>query len=113
MARHTTGDPDVAHDDSLRRYELSLDGEVVGVAEYVDRDGTRAFVHTEIVPELRSGGLAARLVHAALVDARSAGRRPVPVCAYVVAYARRHPELFDSLGPAAPEGEGASPDPSE
>ena len=40
-------------------------------------------------------GFAARLVGAALADARKRGFKIVPACSYIVAYVRRHPEYDD------------------
>ncbi|MDA8292040.1 MAG: GNAT family N-acetyltransferase [Actinomycetota bacterium] len=106
MATRETRDRDVLHDDAAGRYELWLDDELVGVADYVDRDGALAFVHTEILPGRRNEGLAARLVRAALEDVVASGRRFVPVCPYVVAYVGRHPEI------AGPRPSASSPEAS-
>ena len=65
-----------------------------------DRD-TRGEVlvlhHTEVPPALEGRGIAAALVAAALAWARSEGLRVRPLCSYVAAYMRRHPETLDLL----------------
>jgi predicted GNAT family acetyltransferase len=65
------------------RYELVIDGELVGVADY-RIDGDRiVFPHTEIDPARRGQGLGEVLVRAALDDVRTTGRKVVPHCWFV------------------------------
>ena len=58
-------------------------------------DGTITIDHTGVPPEYEGRGIAARLVNKAISDAREQGFRIVPVCSYVVAQFRRHPEWAD------------------
>lgn len=51
--------------------------------------------HTGVPPEYEGRGIAARLVNQAIADAREQGFRITPVCSYVVAQFRRHPEWAD------------------
>ena len=46
-------------------------------------------------PAFEGRGIAAKLVNAAINDARSQGFKIVPVCSYVAAQFRRHPEWAD------------------
>jgi uncharacterized protein len=74
---------EVRNAEDRSRYELLIDGELVGVADY-RIDGDRiVFPHTEITPALRGQGLGARLVRGALDDVRTTGRDVVPVCWFV------------------------------
>ena len=90
------------------RYEISVDGRPAGFAAYVDRPGgegggqRRVFTHTEIDPAYEGQGFAGVLVDAALADVRISGRRVVPVCPYVAAYLKRHPEYEDLVDRATP-----------
>ena len=84
------------HDNQERsRYEISVDGEVAGVADYVLRGESMIFPHTYIDPARRGQGLAAQLVQVALDDARRAGRTVVPQCWYVAEFIDGHPEYRD------------------
>jgi predicted GNAT family acetyltransferase len=65
------------------RYEVRLGGELVGFADYMDRDNQRLFTHTEIDPGVGKRGIGNRLVRFALEDTRESGRRVVPVCSFV------------------------------
>jgi predicted GNAT family acetyltransferase len=81
------------------RYELLVDGEVVGVADYYVDGGTWTFPHTVIAPERRGQGLGAVLVEAALDDVRRAGGRVVPTCWYVAEFIDAHPDYAELLAP--------------
>ena len=82
------------------RYELSLDGEVVGFTAYRARPGLIAFVHTEIDERLQGQGLADRLIRFALEDARERHLAVLPFCPFVKAFIERHREFE----PLVPEG---------
>ena len=82
---------------SESRYEVVLDGEIVGRAEYVLRGDTVVFTHTEIDAAHRGTGLAARLVEAALDDVRADGRSVEARCRYVRRFIDRNPAYADLL----------------
>jgi predicted GNAT family acetyltransferase len=77
------------------RYELHVDGDLVGEIRYRRQEGALALVHTEIDPALEGQGLGAVLVRGALDDLRARGELVVPVCPYVRTFIRRHPEYAD------------------
>jgi hypothetical protein len=51
-----------------------------------------ALVHTEVDPAHEGRGLAGELVEGALRDLHERGLRVIPVCPYVRAWIRDHPE---------------------
>ncbi|GGP64504.1 GNAT family N-acetyltransferase [Saccharothrix coeruleofusca] len=75
------------------RYEVFLDGELGGFADYALGDGVIAFTHTEVAVEGR--GLGGELVRHALRDARSRGLKVRPDCSFVRDYLAKHPELAE------------------
>jgi predicted GNAT family acetyltransferase len=79
------------------RYELYVDGVMVGIADFSVDGSTVVIPHTEIEPGRRNNGLGALLVKGALDDIRAAGRKVVPSCWYVRQYIDEHPEEFDLL----------------
>ena len=79
------------------RYELFLDGKLVGFADYHVDDDTVIFPHTVIDPSLRGQGLGAELVKGALEDVRDRGRSIEPRCWYVDQFVRENPEYEDLL----------------
>ena len=80
------------------RYEVSIDGEVVGFTAYRARPGLIAFVHTEVEERLQGRGLADRLIRFALEDARTRGLAVLPFCPFVKAFIERNRE-FEALVP--------------
>lgn len=83
---------EVVHNAADRRYELRSDGDLLGLLDYRLEPGAVALVHTEIDPRFERQGLGTQLVAGALADLRERGLRVVPVCPFVAAYLRRHPE---------------------
>jgi predicted GNAT family acetyltransferase len=75
------------------RYELYADGELAGEIRYRRVPGGLALVHTEVDPKRQ--GLGGVLVRGALDDLRARGLRAVPVCPFIRAHIRRHPEYED------------------
>ena len=87
---------DVVHRPERRRFELTIDGRVCH-ADYL-LDGTEMTVHhTEVPPALRGRGLAAVVVQAVFDHAASNGLTVRPLCSYVRAWTRRHPEVSAML----------------
>ena len=86
----------VTHNPGESRYEATVDGHL-SVCEYEVVDNNMVFTHTLVPPELRGRGIAEQLVRAALADARAAGRKVIPACAYVDVFIKRHREYQDLL----------------
>ncbi len=89
---------EVADAPDRERYELTVDGEVVGFSAYRARPGLIAFVHTEVDKRLQGHGLADRLIRFALQDARTRDLAVLPFCPFVKAFIERHQE-FAALVP--------------
>jgi len=77
------------------RYEIRVDGELAGIAQYRAHPGRIEFFHTEVEERFEGQGLGARLVSFALGDARSRGLEVLPVCPFVRSYIQQHPEYVD------------------
>jgi predicted GNAT family acetyltransferase len=77
------------------RYELFVDGDLAGIAEY-RRSGTSVELpHTEILPSVRGRGFAGTLVRGALDDIRKHHNTVVPRCWFVAEFIDMHPEYQD------------------
>lgn len=97
--RHEEPEVAVRDNEERGRYELHVDGELAGVADYRDRGGRRIFVHTEVDAAFSGRGLGNRLAAAVLQDATERHLRIVPRCPFIRAYIERHPEHRSLLGP--------------
>ncbi|MEY2436863.1 MAG: uncharacterized protein QOH64_1448 [Acidimicrobiaceae bacterium] len=83
---------EVRHNAEASRYELYVDGELAGIAEYTITGDRIVFPHTEIDPSRRGQGLGAELVRGALDDVKPTGRAVVPRCWYVAEFIDANPE---------------------
>ena len=77
------------------RYELTVDGALVGIADYRDTGEALLFPHTEIDSSRRGQGHGAILVRGALDDVRRQGRSVIPACWYVAEFIRDNPDYAD------------------
>src|SRR5689334_8171358 len=84
-------DVHVEHNEAANRFETKLDGQLA-VVEYQRRANTLLFTHTEVPRQFQGQGVAEKLAHYALEYARAHQLTVVPLCSYMVAYMRRHPE---------------------
>jgi len=82
--------------DQAGEYHAHLPGETaIGRLTWRAKGNVRAAEHTLVPREIGGRGVAARLVDALVADARSQGFRIDPVCSYVEAQFKRHPEWAD------------------
>ena len=77
------------------RFELHLDAELVGFAEYRPAGDSVIIAHTEIAEGHEGEGLGGVLVRAALERIRESGKTVIPTCPFTAAYIRRHPEFVE------------------
>ena len=87
--------PTVTEVSDRRRFEIEVDGAVLGFAEYRRRPGVITFIHTEIDPAHEGEGLGTLLVKAALDTARAEGLAVLPYCPFVRGFIDRHREYLD------------------
>jgi predicted GNAT family acetyltransferase len=83
---------EVRHNAEASRYELYVDGELAGIADYRITGDRIVFPHTEIDASRRGQGLGAELVRGALDDVKPTGRAVVPRCWYVAEFIDANPE---------------------
>lgn len=86
------------------RYEARFGDDLAGVIEYRALSGRVVFLHTEVDERFVGRGVGQRLARTALDDLRSRGLRVTPICPFIAAYIKRHPEYEDlvSWGRRAP-----------
>lgn len=85
-------DMELVRNDGQERYELRLNGELAGVADYVMEGGAVALTHTELLPDYRHQGFSSRLARFAVEDIAAQGRQVKPYCSYMARYLQKHPQ---------------------
>lgn len=89
----------VVDNPELARYEVRVDGELAGFAQYrVQGEGITIF-HAEVDPAHEGKGVGSQLASWALADVRRRGLELVPRCPFISGYVRRHPDLYLDLLP--------------
>lgn len=93
---------EVRHAPDRARYEIRVDGELAGYADYIDEgNDVLAFPHTEVFPQYGGRGVGTELVAAVLKDLADKGQQVRPHCWFLRGYLQRHAELVGLV----PEGE--------
>ncbi len=85
----------VADNAGRSRYEITVDRELAGFAEYYLHERVIAFVHTEIGDAFGGRGLATELIRSALDDARARGLAVEPFCPFVRGFIVKNAEYRD------------------
>ena len=88
-------DVQVQENPGRSRFEILVDGELVGLATYHVRDGAVVVSHSEVDPQRRGQGLASELARRTLDTLRERGERVVPACPFFAKYVAEHPEYGD------------------
>ena len=86
---------EVQHDAEEKKFYLKVQGHEAHMTYRYQDEKTVVYNHTYVPPELRGGGLAGKVVRAALEWARTQKLKVLPTCSYVVAFVRKHPEYQD------------------
>jgi thioredoxin reductase/predicted GNAT family acetyltransferase len=87
--------PTVTDASDRKRFEIAIDGTVLGFAEYRRRPGYISLLHTEIDPAHNGQGLGTLLVKAALDTARAEGLAVLPYGPFVQGFIARHREYLE------------------
>jgi uncharacterized protein len=93
--------PSVTDDAERSRFELRVDGELVGWLDYRPAGDSIILAHTEVMDGHEGKGLGGALVSGSLEAARAMGRTVIATCPFAASYIDRHPELDEFLAPYA------------
>lgn len=88
----------VEHNQAAARFETRI-SDALAVLEYKRRGKFIIFPHTEVPKELEGHGIAGRLSQAALDYAQAERLVVIPLCPFVAAYMREHPEYAKLVHP--------------
>lgn len=92
-----SGDYTIVHLDDEHRYELRDGDATAGVSTYRRENGVTTFTHTIVDPDYGGQGLGGRIAKHVLDEAVERGDRIVPVCTFIQAYVRKHPEYEEHV----------------
>ena len=79
------------------RFEIDVGDGSFAFAEYTLPEGKIMLTHTEVPPSHGGQGIGTRLIAAALAAARERGLKVIPICPFVAANMKDHPEVQDLL----------------
>jgi predicted GNAT family acetyltransferase len=87
---------DVAVNDNpdAQRFEITVDGEPAGLAEYRRKPGIIAFIHTEIDSRFEGHGLGGKLVSVALDSVAEQNLAVLPFCPFVNHFIAEHSDYL-------------------
>jgi len=90
----------VSRNHELSRFDIHVDGELAGFADYKLKDGVIVFPHTEIDPKFGGKGLGTTLIEFALNEIAQENLSVEPLCPFVSKYIGKHPELLYLVEPS-------------
>ena len=89
---------EVTHNPAENRFEIWIDGQLSKL-DYNHHDNTIVMMHVGVYPDHRGIGIAGKLTRVALEYAKEKSLRVIPMCSYVAAYIRKHPQYMDLMKP--------------
>lgn len=90
----------VEHNPELSRYELHVEGELVGWSDYRPAGASVIIAHTEIDQKHEGAGFGSELVRGTLEHIRASGKTVIPTCPFTAAFIQRHPEYIELVDPS-------------
>jgi uncharacterized protein len=81
---------EITHDSRAHRLSVELEGQT-GRLDYELDGKVMSITHTRVPPPIGGRGVAAELMRSALELAAANGWTVKPICAYAIAYMKRHP----------------------
>ena len=85
---------EIVHEPERDRFAVYVD-ELEAELDYNRLPDKVVVTHTGVPRELEGAGIGGQMAKAALDWARAEGLRVLPICPFVAAYIRRHPEYAD------------------
>ena len=84
----------IAHNPEKSRFETSVAG-LTALVDYMLIGKKIIYTHTEVPETLEGSGIGSALARHVLDFARENGLQVMPLCPFIAAYIRKHPEYRD------------------
>lgn len=85
--------------DDKRRFEVEAEGHTAFIEFITDKDHNMYLTHTEVPAALEGKGVGKDIVVKSLTYIKDNGFKLAPLCPFVAAYLKRHPEWKEILAP--------------
>lgn len=82
--------------ESARQFEMHISGKLARI-EYILTRGKIFLTHTEVDPLLEGKGVGSTIIRRTLDWVRGQGLKLVPLCPFVAAFLKKHPDYQDIL----------------
>jgi len=91
--------PPLSINESEKQFERHYDGKLARV-EFIKTKNDEIFLtHTEVDPSMEGQGIGSQLVKDVLEYSKKENLKVAPICPYIAAYIKRHPEYKSLLAP--------------
>lgn len=85
---------EVIHNEAENRFETWVDSQLSKL-DYSIHGSTILMLHVGVYPDHRGQGIAGKITKVGIEYAKEKNLRVIPMCSYVAAYIRRHPEYAE------------------
>lgn len=89
--------PKLINNENAKQYELEAEGLKARIEYIIAKDNVIYLTHTEVPKPLEGKGVGSSIVKLTLEDIKSNGLQLMPLCPFVAAYIKRHPEWNEIL----------------
>lgn len=96
--KNTMSTYSITKNEAQKRYEMTV-GDKVAYIEYIQTPDKIFLTHTEVPQGLEGQGIGSSIVSLVLEAVKTTGLPLMPLCPFVAAYIRKHPEWKEILAP--------------
>ncbi|MEL6919292.1 MAG: GNAT family N-acetyltransferase [Bacteroidota bacterium] len=83
--------------DTKKKFEIHINGDMAYMDYMVSKQGIIYLTHTEVPQNLEGQGVGSTLVSKVLDFIKNSDLKMAPLCPFVAAYLKRHPERADGI----------------
>lgn len=84
-------------DHAKKRFELKVENETIFIEYILTSDNSIYLTHTEVPVSMEGKGLGSTIVKKTLQYIQEKKYKMIPLCPFVAAYIKKHPEVADGI----------------